>query len=236
MLKLTFSNWKSAILEILLIVIGISIAFGLENWNNERLLKIEELELLKEFDKTLQNDLKDIEINIDDYSRCINSVQQIVKAFDDDLPFHDSMVIHFSTISIHRVFYRNDGPYEVLKSKGFDLISDDSLRYMLSDLYSVEYRIIDNIESQMINTVGYPHLFAYLQENFQRSELENPYSRELVSMEPIDYEKIKQDPQFRLLIEQTASMKSLTISFYRRTARKIEAAQKKIRAEVERRR
>lgn len=232
MFKLKISNWKSAILEIILIVIGISIAFWLENWNNERLLRMEEVELLEEFHKTMQSDLEDIHINISAYSSCINSVHQILKAFDEDLPFHDSMVIHFSNIALNRVFYRNDGPYEVLKSKGFDLISDDSLRYMLSDLYSVEYRIIDQIESQMINTVGYPHLFEYIKENFQWSELENFHSNEQVSMEPIDYEKIKHDPQFRLLIEHTASLKSLTIKFYERTLRKIEAVQKRIQIET----
>jgi hypothetical protein len=231
MFKLRISNWKSAILEIVLIVIGITIAFALENWNSKRLLKMEEVELLKEFSKTLGTDLADIQGNVFEYSKCINSVHQIVKSMEENLPFHDSMVYHFSNITINRVFYRNDGPYEVLKSKGFDLISNDSLRNMLSDLYSVEYRIIDNIESQMIHTLGYPHLFEYIKENFKKSERENSDS-ERISIEPIDYEKIKQDPQFRLLIEHTASLKSLTILMYERTLRKIEAVQQRIQTEI----
>jgi hypothetical protein len=232
MFKLKISNWKSAILETFLIVIGITIAFGLENWNNERLLKIEEVELLEEFNKTLQSDLEDIQTNISAYSTCINSIKQIRKAFDENLPFHDSMVFHFSAITYNMIFYRNDGPYEVLKSKGFDLISDDSLRYMLSDLYSVEYRIIDNIEEQAPQFLSYPHIFDYMKENFRKSEQENFDSDWLVSIEPLDYEWIKKDPQFRLLIEHTAFWKGKTILMYERTRRKIEAVQERIQSEI----
>lgn len=105
---------------------------------------------------------------------------------------------------------------------------------MLSDLYSVEYRIIDNIESMMVQNVNYPHLFEFIKENFQTVELENFDSDLQLSIKPIEYEKLKLDPQFRLLIEHTASLKRLTILMYGRTTRKIEAVQKWIQSEIDR--
>ena len=75
-------------------------------------------------------------------------------------------------------------------------------------------------------------LFDYLKENFQTSALEKTDNDWQISIEPIDYEQIKMDPQFRLLIEHTASYKGLTIILYERTMGKIEAVQERIQAEI----
>ena len=116
-------DWKYAIREIVLIVIGISIAFALENWNTSRKQRVAEIEILRELNETLKADMLDIENNVMLLEKSNSGIDNIIQAFENDLPFNDSMIIHFSMLNINTMFWRNDGPYEVLKSKGFDLIS-----------------------------------------------------------------------------------------------------------------
>lgn len=130
----TLFDWKYAIREILLIVVGITIAFTLDNWNTNRKLRNTEIEILKELNETLKADLTDIDGNVRLYEKCNSGIGAILYAIDQDLPFHDSLIIHFSTLLINPMFFKNDGPYEVLKSKGFELISNESLRLNIIDL------------------------------------------------------------------------------------------------------
>ena len=107
----SYLDWKYAIREILLIVVGITIAFALDNWNTNRNLKMTEIEILKELNETLKADLADINANLNTYDKCNNGIKNIIYAFDNNLPYNDSLLLNFSMLNINLIFWRNDGPY-----------------------------------------------------------------------------------------------------------------------------
>lgn len=226
-------DWKYAIREVLLIVIGISIAFTLNNWNHKRNLRNAEVEILKEFRETLKADAADIDGNVDLYAKCVNSVKTITKAFDNNLSFNDSLILHFSVLPVNPMFFRNDGPYEVLKSKGFDLITNETLRLKIIDLYSVKYRVLDHQETVLPQFQGFENLFGYIEKNFKKSKQENFSDIYSVSIEPIDFDKLKSDQQFRLLIEHISYWNGIKIWFYGETKDAIQELQKLIQIEID---
>ncbi len=225
-------DWKYAIREIVLIVIGISIAFALENWNTSRKQKVTEIEILRELNETLKPDMLDIVTNVMLLEKSNSGIDNIIQAFENDLPFNDSMIIHFSMLNINTMFWRNDGPYEVLKSKGFDLISNEKMRLKIIDLYSVKYRVIDYQETVLPNLQNFNLLQDFLKTHFKKSDKHNFWDDFSLSIEPIDYEALKNDNEFRFLIEQVRFWNQRKIWFYSLTKDVILELQDDIEKEI----
>jgi len=228
----SFLDWRYAIREIVLIVVGISIAFTLDNWNTNRKLRNSEIEILKELNETLKADVADLETNVMLLEKCNFGIQSIINSFQNDLPFNDSLIIHFSMMNVNTMFWRNDGPYEVLKSKGFDLISNEKMRLKIIDLYSVKYRVIDYQETILPNLQSFNLLQDYLKTHFKKSEQPNFWDDFSLSIEPIDYEALKSDAEFRFLIGQVRFWNKRKIWFYNQTKDVILELQKDIEKEV----
>lgn len=228
----SFLDWRYAIREIILIVVGITIAFSLDNWNSNRKLRSSEIEILKELNETLKADVADIEGNLRLYEKCNSGIRIILNAIENDLPMHDSLITSFSTLTINPMFFKNDGPYEVLKSKGFELISNENLRLGIIDLYSVRYRVLDNMETTHPQYQGYEILFDYIKQHFKKSRKPNIEEYISVSIEPIDFEELKKDSQFELLINEVLFWNEIKIGFYKYTKGVILQLQEDIEKEI----
>lgn len=126
---------KYAIGEIILVVIGILIALSLNNLNEKRNLKTEEIKLLKEMKSALLSDKDDIISNIDEHSSSAKSCAILIKTISEKLPYHDSLDFHFANAINTTKFGHTSSSYETLKIKGPDLIENDSLRLLLNDYY-----------------------------------------------------------------------------------------------------
>ena len=91
-------EWYKYGLETLVVVVGILVAFSLNNWNESRKSNISELKSLIEINASL----KDIETNIE-FSAGWDSValvatRNIVNHIANDLPYHDSIAQDFEEI------------------------------------------------------------------------------------------------------------------------------------------
>jgi len=133
---------KYAVGEIVLVVIGILIALSLNNWNQQRNLKNEEIKLLKELKAALLSDKADIIANIEEHASTAISCTILLSAISENLPYHDSLDFHFANALNTTKFGHTSSPYETLKIKGPDLIENDSLRLMLNAYFerSVGYQ------------------------------------------------------------------------------------------------
>ena len=167
------------------------------------------------------------------FPRKANQFEYITKTFDNNLSFNDSLIFHFSVLPVNPMFFRNDGPYEVLKSKGFDLITNETLRLKIIDLYSVRYRVLDHQETILPQFQVFENLFGYIEKNFKKSKLENFPDIYSVSIEPIDFDKLKNDQQYRLLIEHASYWNGIKIWFYGETKDAIQELQKLIQIEID---
>jgi hypothetical protein len=138
---------KFAIVEIVLVMVGILLAVQVNNWNENRKSKIKEIKTLKELRSDFVQNLNDIEINIAELRGCQNSNEIIIYHSENNIPY-DSLSYHFSNLYPNITFNVNQTTYENLKQTGLSLISNDSLRLSISDIYANQftgYRAFENI-------------------------------------------------------------------------------------------
>jgi len=149
---------KYAIGEIVLVVIGILIALSINNWNENRKIKIKEIKSLIELRKDLNQNLNDISENIIALQNCKKSNEIIIYHIENNIAYNDSLDYHFSRLYPFITFTINQTTYETIKQGGMELISNDSLRNSISDIYSNRFKSYHTFE----NTYFVNHYLNYI--------------------------------------------------------------------------
>ena len=192
-----------AIGEIILVVIGILIALQINNWNDERKTKNLEEKILKELHVNLSMDLEELQDDVS-YMDNINSASLDVKEFIENNEFPNDSI--FKVISILRVtphFDPNKSGYQLLQSKGVEVISNDSLRNDISLLYERSYPYYKRYEEERLRFHALhsePLLLKYFTMQFNLSR--KYYGDFKISQE--DYNKIRTDDAFLKLLSAIA--------------------------------
>lgn len=130
--------FKYAIGEIVLVVIGILIALQINNWNENQKAKEFEKNVLKEINKTLNDDLGLFGMLEERMRVKDTAIYNLLLVRNGKLSLTDEEL----TKSINRahwylLFSYNQAPYEALKSSGLDKIKTDSLRIAITKYYEV---------------------------------------------------------------------------------------------------
>jgi len=185
-----------AIGEIVLVVIGILIALSVNNWNEGRLLKIEEMNFLVILDKALYLDEGDLRGN--DYltKRTLSSYTIIKNQLLSDLPYHDSLAIHFGYCFDVTNLINNPSN---LKTLGLDKISNEELKSKIIKYYDYDIPHLLKIEKEWLNQHFNLRVVPFLIKNFNYSGLYHTAS-------PKNYENLKNDTEFIALLNTTQSI------------------------------
>jgi hypothetical protein len=203
---------KYAIGEIILVVIGILIALQINNWNEQRKNNKQEVEILKSFKKSIENDLIQVDGAFKRYSESRNSIDYLITHLEQDLPFNDSLKFHFGNLSVlHHLVVKNS-VFENLKSEGFDLISNEILKEDIITFYDYTQTTLKfNFESysELINdaakTIYRKHFDAIWEPNSRDiySLEESPFGKGslVIVMRPINYDLLKNDNEFMFFIK-----------------------------------
>ena len=178
--------------EILLVVIGILIAMQINNWNEARKRKMQEIKTLKELRSDLFQNLTDIKSNIIRYEKSKSSSKIILYHIENHLPYSDSLDKHFFNLIPYVQFTINQTTYENLKSIGFDLISNDSLRASISNLYAHRFSFYQKLEDRYLSEHYYNYLKPMVISQFS--------SYSFNTMKPRNYEQFITDPTIRQTI------------------------------------
>lgn len=202
----TGKYFKYAIGEIVLVVIGILIALQINNWNENRKYKIQEIKILKDFKNNIHNDLIELEKTANRYNESANSKNFLINYLEQDLPYHDSLSLHFGNINVAFRLIINTSVFENLKSKGFDLISNDSLKEEILKFYSYAENNLLQTSQRYTAIIDDASKTIY---NKRFDAIYEPNSREFYSkgtailggdykvvMKPLDYESLKNDKEF----------------------------------------
>lgn len=141
-----------AIGEILLVMIGILLAFQVNKWNENKKANILEKDLIKEIKFGLISDLNDVNSNIEGQQEVIKNQQLVINWIQSDKEYQDTIAKSLAFTYRATYFAAYDGPYETLKQIGMRRIHNDSLRNQISNLYNLvypNYRKFDNIYEGM---------------------------------------------------------------------------------------
>jgi hypothetical protein len=179
-----------AIGEIILVVIGILIALQINNWNEARKYKNLEIITLIEIQKGLNQALKENERSEKANLWTIDKYKVLLEHFDKKLPYSQSLNINFRALLGWQEPDFNYSGFEIFKSRGPDLISNDSIKVKLLEIYEekIQYLVNDHNKTEWNynNTVMTP----FYTDNFESD------SKEFTAI-PNDYIKLMNDQQFK---------------------------------------
>jgi len=186
--------------EIILVVIGILIALQINNWNEERKNKIQELKILRNFKNVILEDLERLDERAFRFGLSKESIDYLIEHLEQERPYNDSLKFHFANVNVNYIISANISVFENLRSKGFDLIVNEVLRnkiisfydYVQNEVQTGNFRY-NSILDDASKTI-YSHHFDALYEPLSRDMLlmdKWPDMKNLVTtMEPLDYETL----------------------------------------------
>ncbi len=195
-----------AIGEILLVMIGILLALQVNNWNDGRnKLKLEE-SLLTEMLTNLNQDLSDLEDNLTICKRFLNSNTIVLTQLDEQVPYHDSLEYYYGNLWGNTLFIKNTSAFENLESFGFNIISNDSLRKEITNLYSAKYNYLAQVET-LDNKYQFDQLQPELRKHVRMDALWN-------KAYPIDPQKLMKNHEFKEVIRFNITTRQFVINIY----------------------
>jgi len=198
---------KYAIGEIALVVIGIFLALQLNNWNAGQQRIDQELALLAEMRQNLERDLDDCRGNIASQKRWQRAQGIVLNHLEQRTPFHDSLRYHYSNLMGATQLTANSSAYDNLKSIGFNLIRNDSLRRAITELYSEKYTFLANSEIEM-------DIHMQLQDMGPQMHEKLVVDTVWRSAYPIDVNALMDDNLFKGTLRMNKWMRSFMISQY----------------------
>ena len=186
-----------AIGEIVLVVIGILIALQINNWNENRKENKIENKILTEISKGLKQDLIDINSNMSAHKAGLKACEYFYDIFTNKQVQTDSINYYYTYLTRGYISIQNKSGYESLKSRGLELIKDDSLRNDIIRLYEQDYSFIMKLEEQDPEGNFYDNYFK---------EFNNHISPNLIFSESGEIESI----QLPLNVPETEQKKILS--------------------------
>jgi hypothetical protein len=139
---------KKYTFEFLSIFIAVIAAFALNNWNDNRRDNRAELRILSEISRGLDKDIVDVKLNVKGHEQGIKACEywrKIITAQENNL---DSLRQYYFLLTRDFLSIQNTSGYETLKSKGLELIKNDSLRSQIIALYEYDYQTLRKLEEE----------------------------------------------------------------------------------------
>ncbi len=168
--------------EITIVIIGIFVAFQLNNYNENRKTNNNEVKSLKRLLSDLETEKNWFETYKKNYDSKTKKLEAII--YTKKINHLDSLYYYLSDEYIH---YNFNTEYSSLKFSGkLDLISNDSLRYNLVKYYEINYAYYKEVSENHKNFVE-NDLLKYFENNNIKIDSTYLYNPELIR------EKLKED-------------------------------------------
>lgn len=155
-----------AIGEVLLVVLGILIAFQIDRWNENRLLRNLENVMLVDIRENLIASNKSLASSISYNNTTLSNYEKILMHVREDLPYSNSLDTAFSYMSYWSDPNFTYTAYETLKSKGMDIIQNDSLKVLITEIYEQRFPfLIDELQGEweLHNSIVLPFIARNIQ-------------------------------------------------------------------------
>lgn len=192
--------------EIVLVVIGILIALSIDNWNNERIASNTEVAILKEMKNNLSIDLQDIRLNIDLNKQSLHANTMVLEGLENPDVKIDSLSYYYANLTLTTMLDINNSSYENLKSFGFQIIKNDSIRIKITELYTITYVFLGKMEN-VIYSIQSDKIIPLVLKNIVT---DTPY----VSAHPIDRKLLSQNHEFIESLKYSRSWFEFMIGLY----------------------
>jgi hypothetical protein len=196
-----------AIGEVVLVVIGILIALQIDKWNEAKNLHRTEMLLIKEMKTNLESDLvgKQWDIN---YSKVkLNANEIVLENLKSPGSYNDTLNFYYANLMGGAYSTKNTSAYDNLKSLGFHIIENDSLRIRITELYSNRFAYIDLLESNFIDNFYSLRLEPLIISNIISDTM-------WISATPVNQSKLAMNHEFKEAIKKNIDWIRYMIDIY----------------------
>lgn len=203
------SQWYKYIIEVIVVIVGILIAYNLEQWSETRNNKKREIEILKELKEALTADLVEMQGNILMHEYSILSSRVILKVIKDNLLYHDSLDAYFAHTHAFTTFSGRVGPIEQLKNTNLSIISNAGLRMEIISMYDEAYPRIRLVELAIKR--DYEQLRDFDRLYFEAYEVDNISTNKNIPppfwgiMRPLRFTELIANPEYAALLRARIS-------------------------------
>ncbi|MCA0154421.1 DUF6090 family protein [Winogradskyella vincentii] len=150
--------FKYAIGEIFLVVIGILIALQINNWNESRKDVQREIKMLMDIKNDINNNIANITEGVTILEEGIQLTTNILTAYKDKTSYDSTMVKDFLFFNYYWDPDFRYASFENLQKEGVNLISNDSLRDKIIEIFEIDMDILDvsdlNKHNDYMTSVG----------------------------------------------------------------------------------
>lgn len=205
-----------AIGEIVLVVIGILIALGINNWNNKQIDNQAEVKYLSQIKKSLQENDLILKERIKSDKRLLKLGGQLYNHIKAQKKLNDSIKQILIVLQYDQMVSFNMAAFENLKNDGLSFISNDDLKFEIINIYDKELKYIQNIFANQFESYLSVVINPFFSENFEFVSNENN-----ISAEPNNYQELLNNKKTINIISWVNTIRSFAISNYTDTQKKI---------------
>ena len=184
-------KWAEYLLEILVIILGILGAFALDEWNENRKERKEEVKILEDIRDALQSDIDNLfENHIENAQNDIQNLEIIISMIEGKRPYNSAVnneIFNVLTSSRGRQWSPQLSALRMLETKGLEIIQNEKLAKSILDIYSFDHNRIEITFDNFLR-----NLYDYSRPIARRKFLSNGNS-----MIPEDFERLTNDIEFQ---------------------------------------
>lgn len=154
----------------------------------------------------------------------------LLEHLEKQLPYHDSLSLHFSKIGTFASPFPTTIAYESLKQKGINIIRNDSLKHNITEMYERDLRLLkedlDKTEWMYSESVVLP----YASQHFRPSKV----GKKVVTI-PNDYDFLIQDAEIKNILSILLTAREFGVLQLQNVSQKITKLVSQIDAELKKR-
>lgn len=226
-------NFTNYIIEFVFIFIAVASAFALDRFNEDRKSDNATEKILKEIKNGFKKDIEDLRINMNSHKQAIESCQFWRSIIKGESVVQDSL-LQYKYLLLTRDYtsLQNTSGYEALKSRGLELIDNDSLRADLISLYEYDYynlkKLEEDYEEMQFHKNYFKEINQILSPHFVYDE-----KGDIINIEtPLTLNKIEKNILMSYLLKIEFNRR-FTLKFYQKVENKIQDLEQRITKELE---
>ena len=139
-------QWKTYAFEFLSIFVAVISAFALNNWNENQRDHRAETKILTEILHGLEKDIWDVQENMTGHQQALKACAYFNRVILGQETNVDTVQNYYFGFIRDFISIQNTSGYETLKSRGLELVRNDSLRTDIISLYEYQYKTLKTLE------------------------------------------------------------------------------------------
>lgn len=169
--------WKIHFVELIVVIIGISIAFAMEGWSESNKRKRLEQNYLSSLALDITKDKDDLKQIVDSTNKIIAHVGEVFQFKFQRVPLEAYKRHHVTSSYLATYFYPQNGTYLSLMNSGdINVLRNFPLKAALSDLYNVRYKELermDNVIKNLADNRIQPYMIDNVRFSFDRDGIDD---------------------------------------------------------------